>query len=351
MGQGTCHQNMSFNVYFHVSHHLPLQMSFPLGVQVTRGTAPLDLMAITARWACTAGCFLLTSWYSIASALGFCRSNSSEYFTTHSLSSSSRICAIKAGLNLTMVEGYNMLQSWKRLRCTTITKYEIVGPKLIWVNFSLCFPFTFGGFFRSILLLCFCSTFAGSFLFWEDPNPLSAFDRVSISSFSHHWLSCWYPSFSLFYVFCDLCDFLKYIQTYNMCVCVRMCFASSIPSLVCHRTITALSFVCFGSALCWVAVALVVLVVLLLVLHLFLLFLLFLLLSFSLFFLLLFCFSCSWYSSCSCSFSCSCSCCSCSCSCSWWYSPFWWRMLFLWLCCLCQVRFPRKEQKKKEPMR
>lgn len=222
MGQGTCHQNMSFNVYFHVSHHLPLQMSFPLGVQVTRGTAPLDLMAITARWACTAGCFLLTSWYSIASALGFCRSNSSEYFTTHSLSSSSRICAIKAGLNLTMVEGYNMLQSWKRLRCTTITKYEIVGPKLIWVNFSLCFPFTFGGFFRSILLLCFCSTFAGSFLFWEDPNPLSAFDRVSISSFSHHWLSCWYPSFSLFYVFCDLCDFLKYIQTYNMCVCAHV---------------------------------------------------------------------------------------------------------------------------------
>ena len=29
-----------------------------------------------------------------------------------------------------------MLQSCTRLRCTTITKYEIVGPKLIWGSFE-----------------------------------------------------------------------------------------------------------------------------------------------------------------------------------------------------------------------
>ena len=65
-----------------------------------------------------------------------------------------------------------------------------------------------------------------------------------------------------------------------------MCFAS-IPRLVCRGTITALSFVYFGSDPCWVAVALVVLVV-----------------------IILFCI-CSSYSFCSCYCRSRCSSCSC----------------------------------------
>lgn len=265
-----------------------------------------------------------------------------------------------------MVEGYNMLQSCTSLRSTTITKYEIVGPKLIWVNLrvffclfflNLCFPF--------LPLEDFCSrknSSPMSFFLWflacssilivfawllQYPSCFGKILTLSLPSIEFRSVSSVITGlcvdilpFLCFMCFATCVTFLS-IYIY-VCVCVCMCFAS-IPSLVCHRTITALSFAYSGSAPCWVAVALVVLVVLLLVLHLFLLFLLFLLLSFSLFFLLLFCFSCSCYSSYLCSFSCSCSCCSCSCSCS--------RMLFLWLCCLCQERFPRKEQKKKEPTR
>lgn len=210
-----------------------------------------------------------------------------------------------------MVEGYNMLQSCTSLRSTTITKYEIVGPKLIWVNLrvffclfflNLCFPF--------LPLEDFCSrknSSPMSFFLWF----LACSSILIVFAWLLQYPSCFGKILTLSLPSIEFRSVSSVIT--GLCVDILpflcfMCFATCVTFLsiyiyvcvcVCACVLPVFQVLCVtGPSLLYLLLILVLLLVGLL-----------LLLLFWLFFFL-FCI-CSSYSSCSCCCRSRCSSCSC----------------------------------------